>query len=327
MNNVNISNTTVNTTVVNNYYTNVVINKNVNVTNITYVNQRVPGAVAATSQQAFSSGQPVARNAVRVDPREVASAPVNALTPPAVPQRAAVLGGRPAANVKPSAAIQARAVVAKTAPPPPPPAFAQRQAAIQSNGGRPLSVAQVKQIAPVRAQMAAAPQVRVAPPAKPVEPRTMQTNKQVQPLNPNIANRPVSAAPAVNNTNRPAIQPAANNNPQRPPTAHPVDAQLEQQHQQQSLTLSKQQDQERQQVEQQQQKENQQLQKQKADEAKQQQIQQQHQQELEALQQKHQQQQQQLQAKQEEEHRKAEKAPPPPPKAKPAPKPKDDKPH
>src|SRR5260221_5555535 len=37
--NVNITNTTVNTTVVNNYYNNVVVNKNVNVTNVTYVNQ------------------------------------------------------------------------------------------------------------------------------------------------------------------------------------------------------------------------------------------------------------------------------------------------
>ena len=35
MNNVNVSNTTVNTTVVNNYYTNVVVNKNVNITNVT----------------------------------------------------------------------------------------------------------------------------------------------------------------------------------------------------------------------------------------------------------------------------------------------------
>ena len=35
--NVNVSNTRVSTTVVNNYYTNVVVNKNVNVTNVTYV--------------------------------------------------------------------------------------------------------------------------------------------------------------------------------------------------------------------------------------------------------------------------------------------------
>ena len=177
VNRVNVSNTTVNTTVVNNYYTNVVVNKNVNITNVTYVNQRVPGAVAATTPQAFSSGQPIAKNAVPVDPREVASAPVNAITPAAVPQREAVQGGRAPSSVKPPAAVQARAVVAKTAPPSPPPSFAQHQAAIQSNGGRPISVAQVRQLAPVRQQAAVAPKIKVAPPSKPAMPQTVRGNK------------------------------------------------------------------------------------------------------------------------------------------------------
>jgi hypothetical protein len=75
VNNVNISNTTVNTTVVTNYYNTTVVNNNVNVTNVKYVNQSVPGAVAATTPQAFTAAQPVARNAVKVDQREVASAP------------------------------------------------------------------------------------------------------------------------------------------------------------------------------------------------------------------------------------------------------------
>ena len=224
--NVNVSNTRVSTTVVNNYYTNVVVNKNVNVTNVTYVNQRVPGAVAATSPQAFTSGQSVAKNSVHVDARAVASAPVVAVTPPAVPQREAVVGGRASATVRPPAAVQARAVVAKTPPPPPPPAFAQRQAAIQSNGGRPLSVAQVRQITPPAraAQGAAPPQVKIAPPAKPATPANAG-NRGVQPNN---ANRPGGNPPAQanrpgeaqNNANRPATnnqpvnnQPANNNRP------------------------------------------------------------------------------------------------------------------
>jgi hypothetical protein len=358
--NVNVSNTTVNTTVVNNYYTNVVINKTVNITNVTYVNQRVPGAVVATSQQAFSSGQPVAHNAVQINASEVASAPVNAMTPPAVPQVQAVTGGRPAAKAKPPAAVLARPVVAKTAPPPPPPSFTQRQAAIQSNGGRPLSVAQVRQIAPARTQTAAAPQVRVAPPATKVvtPPRNTEAGKQNQPQNQNYPNRPGTAAgPVPNNGNKPASQPspqpAANINQPHPPTAHPANEQLEQQHQQQLADLHKQQDLERQQVEDQQKKEAQQLQQQKAEAAKQQQaqqqalqqqkadavkqqqvlqqqkaeaakqqqaeqqLQQQHQQQLQAMQQKHQQQQAQLQAKQEEEHRQQQ------PAAKPKPEPKE----
>jgi hypothetical protein len=76
VNNVNISNTTVNQTVVNNYYNTTVVNKNVTVNNVKYVNQGVPGAVTATSGQNFSSAQPVARNMVAVNQREVASAPV-----------------------------------------------------------------------------------------------------------------------------------------------------------------------------------------------------------------------------------------------------------
>ncbi len=108
VNNVNVSNTTVNTTVVNNYYNTTVVNNNVNVTNVKYVNQSVPGAVAATTPQAFTAAQPVARNAVKVDQREVASAPVRAFTPAAVPAKQAVLGTGTAA-AKPPAALQTAA--------------------------------------------------------------------------------------------------------------------------------------------------------------------------------------------------------------------------
>jgi hypothetical protein len=349
--NVNISNTRVETTVVNNYYNTVVVNKTVNVTNITYVNQRVPGAVVATSPTAFTGGGSVSRNFVQVDARVVASAPVAAMTPPAVPQRASVTGGRPAANVRPPAAIQARAVVAKTAPPPPPPSFAQRQQAIQSNGGRPISLAAARKITPVRTT-AAAPPVKVAPAAKPVAPKNAPADRAsrvaAQPKPANVhanvqppaaqpaakqpvanvpANPPAKVPPPTNANRPPAQQPAAN--VQRPPTAHPADEQLEQQHQQQNADLRKQQDQERQKVEQQQQQERAKQEQEKADAAKQQQLQQQHQQQLEQLQQKHQQEQQQLQQKQEQEHKQAQQAQPKPqpkPEAKPDAKPKDDRP-
>jgi hypothetical protein len=295
--NVNISNTTVNKTVVNNYYTNVVVNKTVNVTNVTYVNQRVPGAVAATTPQAFSSGQSVARNVVRVDPREVASAPVNAQTPAAVPQRAAALGGGTVSKARPPAAMLARPIVAKTTPPPPPPAFAQRQAAIQSNGGRPLSVAQVRQIAPLRAQTAAAPQIRIAPPSKPAIPAKMAATKTAP-----------AAQPAAAQTTKKGSTPAP------APTAYAPNKQLEQKHEQQDVNLHQQQDQERQKLEQQQNREAALLQQQKAAALKQQQVTQQHQRQLEELQQKHQQEQEQLRQKQEAEHRQAEQKPKPKPK-------------
>jgi len=219
VNNVNVSNTTVNTTVVNNYYNTTVVNNNVNVTNVKYVNQSVPGAVAATTPQAFTSAQPVARNAVKVDQREVATAPVRAFTPPAVPAKQAVLGtGAPAA--KPPAAVESRVVVAKVAPPPPPPPFEKRQQAIKSNGGKPLSIAQVQQIQPVAARVVAP--VKIAPAAKPVAvvPQSSQTNRPGQPQNaqppqttqPPQANRPATATStpptAAPNTNRPPDRPA-----------------------------------------------------------------------------------------------------------------------
>ena len=53
--NVNRSNTVINTTVINNYY------NNTNVTNVTYVNRQVPGAVVAVPTTAFVQSQPVAR--------------------------------------------------------------------------------------------------------------------------------------------------------------------------------------------------------------------------------------------------------------------------
>jgi hypothetical protein len=211
VNNVNVSNTTVNTTVVNNYYNTTVVNNNVNVTNVKYVNQSVPGAVAATTPRAFTSAQPVARNAVKVDQREVASAPVRAFTPAVVPAKQAVLGTG-AAAAKPPVALQTRAVVAKVAPPPPPPSFEKRQEAIKSNGGRPLSVAQVRQIEPVTAHREAP--VKIAPAAKPVTPQPSQTNRPGQPQN----GRPAQVAP---NTPRPPDRPAdrpvpPNNAPQTP---------------------------------------------------------------------------------------------------------------
>src|SRR6516165_4004881 len=134
VNNVNVSNTTVNQTVINNYYNTTVVNKNVTVNNVKYVNQSVPGAVTATSPHAFTSAQPVARNIVAVNQHEVVSAPVAVNAPAVVPPKQAVLGSGAATNYHPPAAIQIRAVVAKTAPPPPAPSdLAGSGASIRAN--------------------------------------------------------------------------------------------------------------------------------------------------------------------------------------------------
>src|SRR5277367_2940808 len=203
--NINVTNTRVETTVVNNYYNTTVINKTT-VTNVTYVNQRVTGAVSVTTPQAFTSAQSVSKNSVRFDAREVSSAPVVATTPAVAPSRQAVLGSGATAMVHPPAALQTRAVVAKTAPPPPPPSFAKQQQAIQANGGRPLAMSEARQLQPATAQVHA--NIKIAPPAKP---QTIQA-RGVQP-NPNKPATPVNAA------NKTVTPPA--NNPNRPPSVQP----------------------------------------------------------------------------------------------------------
>src|SRR6202790_4961928 len=147
VNNINVSNTTVNTTVINNVYnTTIINNKNINVTNVNYVNRSVPGAVAATTSQAFTTAQPIARNSVRLDERAIVSAPVRAVTPAVVPTKQSVLGAGRSVAARPSAIVQTRTVVARVVPPAPPPAFEQRQEAIRANGGKALSVGAVQSI-------------------------------------------------------------------------------------------------------------------------------------------------------------------------------------
>jgi hypothetical protein len=304
--NVNVTNTTVNTTVVNNYYTNVVVNKQVNVTNVTYVNQRVSGAVTATNGATFTSGQSVSKNIVRVDPHEVASAQVVAGAPAIAPTHQAVIGSGAPARVQPPAAFVNRAVVAKTTPPPPPPSFTKQQAAIQQNGGRPLAVAQYHQLQPaVQTGGVVHTNVRIAPPARAVSPIPQQNNAVLKTGQPN------NNVNSVNNNNKPPAVPAvtpANGQrtyTDRPPTVHTnvtVNPALEQQHQQQLENLQKQQDLERQKLEQQQLLQQQKLQEQKANELKVQQIQQKQQAQLEVLEKKHDNETVKLQQKQVQEH-------------------------
>jgi hypothetical protein len=336
VNNVNISNTTVNQTVVNNYYNTTVVNKNVTVSNVKYVNQGMPGAVTATSGQNFSSAQPVARNMVTVNQREVASAPVAVAAPAVAPPKQAVLGAGAATNVRPPASLATRAVVAKATPPPPPPTFAKQQAAIQANQGRPITMTQAHQLQPEVTRANVAP-VRIAPPATHAVANgnnnrnfAQATNTQVQPNNNNRPNNPGgntnTAVP--NNPNRPqntnpSSPPATvRNSNDRPPNARPVNnnPQMEQKHTDQIQQLQQKQDSEYQKLQQQHNAEQQKLQQQHADEVKQQQAQQKQQEQLQQLEQKHEQQRQVLQQKQQTEHAKT----PPPQQSKPK---GEDKPH
>ena len=234
--NVNVTNTTIiNRTQVTNVYNNVYVNKTVNVTNVTYQNQNVANAVTATSHQAFTSAQPVRNNMIKVDAREVASAPVAPMTPTVAPQQRSVLGAGAAARVTPPAAVVARPVVAKVAPPPPPASFVKQQQLVQANGGRPPAISQLRQAPPevsAGARANASSNVRIAPPVqqRPAQNadanrpqqgnpnRPAQANNQNQQGNPNrpsTANSATQPPAQQNNANRPSA--VSNSNPPNPP--------------------------------------------------------------------------------------------------------------
>ena len=154
--NVNVSNTVINTTVINNYY------NNTNVTNVTYVNRQVPGAIVAVPTTAFVQSQPVNRSAVRVTQAMVASAPVAAVAAVAPTQTS--VRGAAAQREKPPARAVERPVVAHTAPPAPRAGFAAQQQQLAATPGKPLEDAERKQLKPDRAATPAAVRVIAAQP-------------------------------------------------------------------------------------------------------------------------------------------------------------------
>ena len=245
---VNVSNTTiVNRTQITNVYNNVYVSKTTNVTNITYQNQRASNSVTATSQASFTSAQPVARNQVRVDARQIAAAPVSPTTAVA-PQQRSFTGAAAPAKVRPPATLASRNVVAKTAPPPPAAPVAQQVKAVQANGGRPVAMTQVRanqpQPASANVRVAAPATIAALPPKgnsvnRPGQPgRPSQNQSNARPAQPNQPNQPAAAQPGANanrpnpnqpnpnqpnanqpNANRPNSNAANAENPNRPPNA------------------------------------------------------------------------------------------------------------
>ncbi len=170
--NVNRSNTVINTTVVNNYY------NNVNVTNVVYANRQVPGAVIAVPAAAFVQSKPVAPAALRVTREVIASAPVAAIPPVAPTERSVRGAAGPGDNPPPR--VFERPVVVRSAPPAPSAGFAAQQQQLAAKPGKPLDDAARRELKPAAA--ASAPIVKVvtpeqkAPPTAP-PPRTAPVTK------------------------------------------------------------------------------------------------------------------------------------------------------
>ena len=208
VNRVNVSNTTVNTTTITNVYNTTIINKTTNITNVTYVNRNVRGAVTAVPRQAFVSAQPVGRAAVRVNAREFAAGPVSSRAAVS-PERAAVLGvhaGTANRVAAPPRAVANRAVIARAPAPPPRPSFAAKQQMLEQHPGQAVARQEMRQMRPVNAP--ATSLVRQAPPGRPAT------------ATPGIArpvNQPVNQ-PGNQPANQPGNQPAANERPGANPT-------------------------------------------------------------------------------------------------------------
>lgn len=153
---VNVSNTVINKTVIKNIHV-------TNVTNITYVNRRVPGAVVAVSQDTFRSAQPVAKAVIKAPREVIESREVVAAAPIAPNEKSLRAAGE--AKAKPPARAFTRQVVAKTEPPPPKASFAAQRERLAARPGQPLDDEERRQLratpAVAAAASAAAPAVKV----------------------------------------------------------------------------------------------------------------------------------------------------------------------
>ena len=148
--NINRSNTVINTTVINNTY------NNSNVTNVVYANRQVQGAVVAVPTTAFVQSQPVSRTALRVSREMIVGAPL-AVVPAVAPTEKSVRGA--AQGGKPPPRVFERPVVARTAPPAAPVGFAAQRQQLTAKPGRPLDEAARRELKPVAT--APAPVVKV----------------------------------------------------------------------------------------------------------------------------------------------------------------------
>jgi hypothetical protein len=188
VNNVNITNTTVNVTRVTNVYNTVIVNKTT-INNVTYVNQRANNGVTVVSHDAFVNARPASQNIMRVDAHEIATAPISHVVA-AEPVRASVIGtGRPV-TVRPPAAVISRPVVAVRTPPAPPRPIEQRQ---EQAGGHLNQQALVRPAGPAQpAQMNQ---------GKPQPTQTQPGFRPFTPANNNPASNPANNNPVNNNNN------------------------------------------------------------------------------------------------------------------------------
>jgi Family of unknown function (DUF6600) len=156
----NISNTTINRSVVNNYY-GALASNSVNMAQMNFANRRVAGATTAVPANTFASARPVAHSMVPANSADLRNARVMSRAA-VTPTQSSVLGAGGRAAAAPASAMN-RSVVATRSPPATPASFAERSAMLQRTPGQPLSAAQASTLAAQRQpQQGAASNVRLA---------------------------------------------------------------------------------------------------------------------------------------------------------------------
>jgi hypothetical protein len=196
VNNVNITNTRVTVTNVTNVYNNYHSNTT-NITRVNYANQHLANAVTAVPHDTFVNARPVARNMVKVDPKQIENAPV-ARALPVQPVKASVMGAGAPARAKPPAAVMNRQVVATRTPTMPRAPFEQRQAAANVRTESPRE--------PQPAGRPGEPTARGNETPRAEEP-TARGNENPRPVEPSPTNRAEESRPQ---------QPARTQEPARP---------------------------------------------------------------------------------------------------------------
>jgi len=205
VNNVNVTNTRVNVTQVTNVYNTTIINNNTtNITRVNYVNQHITNGVTAVHRDTFVNARPVAANVVRVDPKQIAEAPVTRAIP-VQPVRASVMGaGRPVTNARPSETVANRPVVAVRQPPAPRAPFEARQPMAPNvrveNQGHPQPPTRT----PAEPMRPGQPAPRSNEATRP-QPPTLQPNQPSRPQPPNMVNNNRPGGPT--NVPRPGMEP------------------------------------------------------------------------------------------------------------------------
>ncbi|WP_193392394.1 DUF6600 domain-containing protein, partial [Legionella hackeliae] len=135
---INISNTVINQTYINQVF-------NAPKINIVYQNINVPNGITAVPTAAFVQSAPVNTAVVQISPKALSNAPKSPVAT-VVPGPASVQGGHDSTNVAPSKEIVSEQAITKNEPPPAPVPFTQEQPLLENNPGKPLTNEQSEQL-------------------------------------------------------------------------------------------------------------------------------------------------------------------------------------